>query len=227
MKTEFSGSTGKKGAVLLLILVVLLWAFGDSCAEENRATVARCFDGDTVKLMDRRVVRLAGIDTPELAHGETAEQFYARQSKKDLEGLVAGQKVLLEEASVGEKDRYGRIISDLRLPDGQSVSDLMVRQGSAYFYPHGDLLPALQERLLKLQREAINERAGLWEELLRSPVAAENYIGNRESLRFFPLDCAHAQKIKPRNRVYFGTLMDAFLAGFAPARVCPFWPKAR
>lgn len=31
--------------------------------------------------------------------------------------------------------------------------------------------------------------------------------------------------MKPRNRIHFGTLMDAFMAGYAPARVCPFWPE--
>ena len=190
-------------------------------------SVARCFDGDTVKLTDRRIVRLAGIDTPELAHEKTYEQFYAKKAQKELESLVTGHKVSLGEASVENKDRFGRLICDLILEDGQSISELMVRRGAAFYYPHKDLLPDLQARLLEEQKAAIETRQGMWEELLASPVARQNYIGNRDSLRFFPNDCPQAQKIKPRNRVYFETLMDAFLAGFAPARVCPFWPKAQ
>ncbi|MCR5815215.1 MAG: thermonuclease family protein [Desulfovibrio sp.] len=189
--------------------------------------VARCFDGDTVKLTDRRVVRLAGIDSPELAHEKIREQFYAKSAQKELERLVAGHKLTLGQASVNSKDRFGRIVADLLLEDGQSVSELMVRHGAAFYYPHKDLLPDLQERLLEEQKAAIETRQGMWEELLASPVAKQNYIGNRDSLRFFPNDCPQAQKIKPRNRVYFETLMDAFLAGFAPARVCLFWPDAR
>ncbi|MBO4369571.1 MAG: thermonuclease family protein [Desulfovibrio sp.] len=211
----------------LLCFPSLSFGKEEGTGDADTAVVARCFDGDTVKLMDRRVVRLGGIDTPELAHGNLYEQFYARKAQKLLENLVSGKKVTLIEVSVNSKDNYGRIIADLMLEDGRSVSDTMVRQGAAFFYPHKDLLPDLQERLRSLQREAIEERAGLWAELLEHPIAGQNYIGNRDSLRFFPADCPQAQSIKPRKRVYFGTLMDAFLAGFAPSRVCPFWPRAQ
>ena len=100
----------------------------------------------------------------------------------------------------------------------------MIRNGAAYFYPHQDLSPQLQERLRNLQHEAIAGRRGMWAFLLSQPVAKNTYLGNKESLRFFPADCAEAQHIRPRNRVYFGNLMDAFMAGYAPARVCSFWP---
>ncbi|MBQ9536166.1 MAG: thermonuclease family protein [Desulfovibrionaceae bacterium] len=195
--------------------------------DATKPGVAYCFDGDTVKLTDRRVVRIAGIDTPEIAHGDQPEQFYAKVAKKVLEGLVEGHKVTLEQTSTAGKDRYGRVVADILLEDGQSLAELMVRQGAAFFYPHRDLLPDFQERLLTLQRTAIRERQGLWAELLEMPVAHSNYIGNKDTLRFFPADCPQALKIKPRNRVYFGTLMDAFVAGFAPARICVFWPAAK
>lgn len=220
--SSFSACCAAFFAVLFLFVSVLR----TQAEEAQVATVARCFDGDTVKLMDRRIVRLAGIDSPELAHEQTREQFYARTAQQELTRLVAGHKVVLTQASVAPKDRYGRIIADLTLEDGQSVSDLMISRGAAFFYPHKDLLPELQERLLELQKVAIENRAGFWEELLSGPAGQKNYVGNRDSLRFFPADCPQADKIKPRHRVYFGTLMDAFLAGFAPARVCVFWPNA-
>ncbi|MBO4335621.1 MAG: thermonuclease family protein [Desulfovibrio sp.] len=216
-------------ALLLGLCLLCLCLCKDTWAQAEPANsaVARCFDGDTVKLTDRRVVRLAGIDAPELAHEKIAEQFYARAAQKELESIVTGHKISLGEASVHNKDRFGRVIAELMLEDGQSVCELMVRRGAAFYYPHKDLLPDLQKRLLEEQIAAIETRQGMWEELLASPVAKMNYIGNRDSLRFFPNDCPQAQKIKPRNRVYFETLMDAFLAGFAPSRVCPFWPDAR
>ena len=103
----------------------------------------------------------------------------------------------------------------------------MVREGAAFVYPHKGQDPELLERLLSLQRQAIQQRKGMWEHLLSLPVAHQTYLGNRNSQRFFPADCTEAQRIKPRNRVYFGTLMDAFLLGYAPARVCPFWPTEK
>jgi len=188
------------------------------------ATVAHCFDGDTFKLTDRRVVRLAGIDSPELSKGGRKGQFFAREARDQLSTLVKGQQVQLLQAGVKHRDPHGRILAEVLLPDGTSLNEIMIRNGAAYFYPHQDLNPHLQERLRSLQHEAIAGRRGMWAFLLSQPVAKNTYLGNKESLRFFPADCAEAQHIRPRNRVYFGNLMDAFMAGYAPARVCPFWP---
>ena len=186
--------------------------------------VATCFDGDTLKLTDRRIVRLAGIDAPELAKGDRKGQLFAREARGQLTTLTQGQQVKLLQAGVKHRDLHGRILAEVLLPDGRSLNEIMVRDGAAYFYPHRDLSPQLQERLRNLQHEAIAERRGMWGFLLSQPVAKNTYLGNKESLRFFPSDCAEAQKIRPRNRVYFGNLMDAFMAGYAPARICPFWP---
>ncbi|MDD4701071.1 MAG: thermonuclease family protein [Desulfovibrio sp.] len=186
--------------------------------------VAHCFDGDTLKLTDRRTVRLAGVDAPELSKGDRKGQLFAREARDQLTSLTQGQQVMLLQAGVKQRDMHGRLLAEVLLPDGRSLNEVMVRNGAAYFYPHRDLSPRLQERLRTLQHEAISERRGMWGFLLSQPVAKNTYLGNKESLRFFPADCAEAQSIRPRNRVYFGNLMDAFMAGYAPARVCPFWP---
>lgn len=77
--------------------------------------VARCFDGDTLKLTDRRIVRLAGIDAPEVAHDGGKAQFYARQSREELDRLAKGRKVHLFAAGINSRDRHGRIVADVRL----------------------------------------------------------------------------------------------------------------
>ena len=223
--SKWSRQTAK--AALLILFCCLLPAAVRAEQEplpQPEGVVARCFDGDTLKLTDRRVVRLAGIDTPETGRDNSKPQYYAREARQELDALAKGQKVCLFAAGVKSKDRYGRIVADVRLEDGRSLSDLMIERGAAFYYPHQDQNPHLQERLRALQEQAINERRGLWAYLLSLPLAHLNYTGNRDSLRFFPADCPDAQHIKPRNRVYFGTLMDAFLAGYAPARVCQFWP---
>lgn len=224
--SKWLGHAGK--AVLPLLLCCLLLPFGARAQEtplpQPGGVVARCFDGDTLKLADRRIVRLAGIDAPELAHDGEKAQYYARQSRQELNRLAQGRKVRLFAAGLNSRDRHGRIVADARLEDGQSLSELMLEQGAAFYHPCKDLNPQWQERLRALQEQAISERRGLWAQLLSLPLARENYTGNRNSLRFFPAGCPEAEHIKPRNRVYFGTLMDAFLAGYAPARICEFWP---
>lgn len=203
------------------------WSVTDQQLEQTGGTVAHCFDGDTLKLRDRRVVRLAGIDAPELGCGQTQPQYYAREARTELERLTKGKQVSLHAAGVNDHDRHGRLVAELRLADGRSLNELMVASGAAFFYPHRDLGPEFQERLRALQAQAIHERRGFWAHLLSLPLARETYVGNRASLRFFPVNCPEARNIKPRNRIHFGTLMDAFLAGYAPARICLFWPSAR
>jgi len=187
--------------------------------------VACCFDGDTIKLNDRRVVRLAGIDAPEVARKNTPAQYYSRQSRQMLESIVRGKTVSLIFPGISPKDRHGRLVAEVLLQDGKSVNQMMVERGAAFFYPHQDLGPEFQEKLRELQAEAISDRRGMWEHLLALPVAKGHFVGNKASLRFFPVDCPTSGKIKPRNRENFGTLMDAFLAGYAPARFCIFWPE--
>lgn len=187
--------------------------------------VAFCFDGDTVKLTDRRVVRLAGIDTPEIQHGQNSAQYFSRAARAILETVTKGRKVTLLVAGSQIRDNYGRFLAELMLEDGTSVCELMIAKGAAFYYPHTDLRPSFGERLLALQKIAIKQRVGMWELLLDQPLAKQQYIGNRASLRFFPINCAEARRIKPRNKVVFGNLMDAFSAGYAPARICPFWPN--
>lgn len=178
-----------------------------------------------MQLTNRSRVRLAGIDTPELKPRKGKPQFYAREARELLTRLARGQEILLFAVGKEDRDKHGRIIADVRLKDGRSLNGIMVREGAAFFYPHKGLDTAYQDWLLALQAEAIKERRGMWAEVLSRPEALKNYTGNRNSLRFFPSDCPDARKMKPRNRIHFGTLMDAFMAGYAPARVCPFWPE--
>ena len=211
-------------ACILCIFFHFAWPTSLEAAELYDGVAAFCFDGDTIKLTDRRVVRLAGIDTPELHNGKEHPQYYAREAMKELLSLVQGKVVHLISVNEDDRDHYGRIVADVILPDGRSLSDIMISNGAAFVYPHKGLEEHFIERLRILQNKAISERRGMWEFILAMPAAHRTYIGNRQSRRFFTADSPFVQHIKPRNRVIFGTLMDAFTAGYAPARPCPFWP---
>lgn len=227
MKTRLS-------IILILAGALIAYMLNDGTAQNSTppaitanhpaGTVVHCFDGDTFKLKDRRVVRLAGIDAPEVPHGEQKGQLYARKSRQLLRDQAQGKKITLSFPTVHPKDRFGRLVAEAFLENGQSLNASLIEEGAAFFYPHQDLNPEFQEKLKRLQAIAIHEKRGMWEELLSQPFAQEPYIGNRQSLRFFPVDCPELQNIKPRNKVHFGNLMDAFLAGYAPARICIFWP---
>lgn len=210
--------------ILLLycqIVLSLLLVFPAAAAE-----VIYCFDGDTVKLSDGRVVRLAGIDTPERQHGSTPAQYYAEESTRFLEELVLHRHVRLH--AVTEKgtlirDRYQRLVAEILLEDGSSVNKILVVSGAAFIYFHYNISTYCAS-LLPLQREALRERRGFWAYVLKAAEAKKRYVGNSNSRRFFPPRSPEAGHISRRHRIYFASLEAAFVQGFSPARNCSIWP---
>lgn len=188
--------------------------------------VERVIDGDTCQLADGRRVRLAGIDAPELAHGGRPAQYYALEAMETLKRLTQGLSVQL--VPVGEgRDRFGRTLGDLRLPDGKRVSERMLAAGAAFVFWFSDLPRTEVERLLAVQRRAMAVGAGFWPRILALEAPRRPYVGNTASHRFHAPDCSDARKIRRSNRVLLPTQAQAFLLGYAPARDCSPWPLAR
>ena len=96
-------------------------------AEAERARVERVVDGDTVYLEGLEdSVRLIGVDAPEATtevecYGPEATEFVER-----VAGPGSEVRYLLGEE---ERDRYGRFLAHLWLPDGRMLGQLLVRQG--------------------------------------------------------------------------------------------------
>lgn len=140
----------------VLLLSVLLSFSAHSQAFEGK--VVSISDGDTISVMHEGApvkIRLNGIDSPESgqAFGTKARQFVSE--------LAFGQTVTVHEHG---KDKYGRVIGEIVLPDGRSLNQEMVRAGFAWWYKEysGD------EELEALELEARAAQKGLWSE--SSPV---------------------------------------------------------
>ncbi|WP_428569183.1 MAG: thermonuclease family protein [Solidesulfovibrio sp. DCME] len=189
-------------------------------------TVARVFDGDTCRLADGRVLRLAGVDAPETAHGGAPAQYYAAEAAAAFARLVTGKPLGLVVSGDGG-DRFGRLLGDLRLPDGTSVTEALLARGAVFVFWHRDMAEVDFERLLAVQRRAMGTGQGMWPRLLDGPPPARPFVGNANSRRFHAWDCPEAARVSPRNRVLLRNLGDAFGRGFAPARECTPWPAAR
>ena len=187
--------------------------------------VAQVFDGDTCRLADGRTVRLAGIDAPETAHGGVPAQYFADAARAALARRVMGRELRLVRAGQGG-DRFGRVLGDFVLPDGASVAEALVADGATFVFWHRDLSPALFDRLLAAERQAMAAGRGFWPRLLAQQPPSRPYVGNAASRRFHDADCPQGRAVSPRNRVAFPDLRAAFAAGFAPARECTPWPAA-
>jgi micrococcal nuclease len=97
--------------------------------DARTARVERVVDGDTIRLAGVGPVRLIGIDTPE-THGATVECFGPEATRYVERLLPRGARVRYV---VGEepRDRYGRLLVYLYMPDGAALNHVLVTAGYA------------------------------------------------------------------------------------------------
>ena len=107
---------------VLLTCLVLLLSPSVSFADFSGPVVS-VLDGDTIDVLHSQQperIRLNGIDCSEKgqAFGQKAKQFTST--------LVHGKEVTIHVLS---KDRHGRTVADVVLPDGTNVSRELLRAG--------------------------------------------------------------------------------------------------
>lgn len=196
-------------------LALLLLFCADGVGAEQWVAVKRVNDGDTVTLADGRLVRYIGVNAPEINHERnTAEPFGFDARSRNIE-LIGPRRIRLE-FDIERFDDYGRTLAYVFLPDGSMVNEKLLQSGAAHCLYR---MPNVKHevRLLKAQREAMQERRGMWGEWREKE---GRYVGNRNSRRFHAAACPEVKRISPKNRVVFSKRWDAFWAGYSPAREC-------
>ncbi len=98
-------------------------------AVDFSARVNGISDGDTITVLrngrTQVKIRLHGVDAP-----ETGQDFGSR-AKQAASELAFGKTVTVKER---DRDRYGRTVADVILPDGKSLNQEMVWRGMAWWY---------------------------------------------------------------------------------------------
>jgi endonuclease YncB( thermonuclease family) len=116
-------------------------------------------DGDTITVLVNNSptrIRLYGIDCPEIAHKAGDEtQPFGTKAKEFTKELCAGKEVTVIEK---DKDRYGRIVAIVMLPDGKNLNEELLRNGLAWHYKKYDD----NEAWKKLELQAREAKKGLW-----------------------------------------------------------------
>jgi len=121
--------------------------------------VLRVVDGDTLEIESIGEVRLIGVDTPELYHPLKPVQFFAREASDLVKELVSGLSVRLE-YDREKKDKYGRTLAYVYLPDGRCLNEEIIRRGYGYAYTRFPFKYLMKYRQLEAQARA--EGLGLW-----------------------------------------------------------------
>ncbi|MDQ7029693.1 MAG: thermonuclease family protein [Ardenticatenia bacterium] len=158
------------------------------------ARVARVVDGDTVELESGERVRYLGVDAPETTGNPNVTQAepLAQEATRFNRALVEGQRVWLLPDTT-DRDRYGRLLRWVFLPDGTFVQAELVRQGYAFV---NIIAPddRFAELLRDLEARAKAERRGVWARsaaplptatplALPPPATPEQPRGGREACR--------------------------------------------
>jgi micrococcal nuclease len=161
-------------------LLLLFLPFACSPESGPQQKVVGVMDGDTIEILENNrptKVRLYGIDAPEKA------QDYGSRARQFVSDLVFGKNVRLIEKG---KDRYGRVIGIVLLPDGRSLNEEVVRNGYAWYYRDYAKDPVLE----RLEEDARQSGRGLWE--MANPTAPWEFRKNRRSAS------ANASPAKPK-----------------------------
>lgn len=141
-------------AALLLAALVL-----QPTSLPTTGTVERIVDGDTLVLARIGAVRLIGVDTPESKHPLKPVERFSKEATAFLERLAHGQEVRIEYDQT-PRDRYGRLLAYLYLPDGRCVNAEIIRQGYGFAYVKYPF--KYMDAYRALEREARDAGRGLW-----------------------------------------------------------------
>lgn len=125
----------------------------------NRYAVQKVVDGDTLRLVDGRSVRLIGINAPELAHHGRPTEAFADAARKRLQALVAASDgAVALQPGKQRQDHYGRLLAHAYDVRGQNLEAQLLGEGLGFLVA---VAPNLE--LVDCQRaaEQAARRAGL------------------------------------------------------------------
>lgn len=209
---------------ILLAVVCLFFTPAHAWAAGVFGVVDFVPDGDTVVFESGEVVRMIGIDAPETGKDGQPDQYFAADSRDALKRLTLGERV--EARLVGpERDRHGRLLGVVLLPDGRNANELQLLGGLAYYYHFQDHPGWLESTYMGLQRSAIRSGAGFWPKILSLPVAEKPWVGypNRRA------EPARGCRVgaEKSGLKWFDNLEQVLINGYAPVRKYSPWSGVR
>ena len=156
---------------LLAGLILVLPACADEPADTLQGTVAWVHDGDSLEIDTLGKVRLIGIDTPE-REDSPRDRFLEKQGipaprQREIYQTakafnirhVKGQTISLS-FDHPPRDRYGRLLAYVYLPDGRLLNRMLLEQGLAVVYRKFSF--RMKQDFLAAEEQAKQAGVGLW-----------------------------------------------------------------
>lgn len=147
-----------------LIIVALAALLYPLLMQPAEGEVVKVVDGDTIEVYiegKRERVRLLGIDTPELHRPEKGVEPFAQEASDYTRRRLSGRRVkLIRDPDSDDRDKYGRLLRFVELPDGSDFSAELVEEGYARVLL--DYSCSRKQIYLDLQKEARESGVGMW-----------------------------------------------------------------
>lgn len=146
------------------VLVVLLLCLVATALASETGQVTNVVDGDTLKVAiggPVETIRLIGVDTPETVHPNKPVEFFGKEASAFTRRMAEGQLVRLEADAQGtDRDKYGRLLRYVFLPDGKLLNAEIISQGYGHAYTRFPF--SRMEEFRALERQAREANRGLW-----------------------------------------------------------------
>jgi endonuclease YncB( thermonuclease family) len=210
----------KKASLAGAFFVSAIWlsgaqAFCPAPAGLASVTVQRVVDGDTLRLIDGRSVRMIGLNTPELGRQGRSDEPFAVAARQRLQVLVdaSGGRVGLRPGKQA-KDHYGRTLAHIYSASGANLEAQMLADGLGFqvaVAPNVDLVACQQAA----ERSARLAGLGLWRQ---SPVLKAEQIQRSG----FAVISGRVSKVQRNRGGIWIELKDALVLRVAPNLVGQF-----
>ena len=125
--------------------------------------IKRVIDGDTVKTVDDKTIRILGVDTPEINWDENTADYYGYKARDFTKEQLLNEKVYLE-YDTEKSDDYGRTLAYIYLNDGQLFNNQLLENGYAHLMivkPNNKY----EKKFKKTAKKAREKKVGIWNRL--------------------------------------------------------------
>ncbi len=126
--------------------------------------VIRVVDGDTVKvdIDGGESVRVIGIDTPETVHPDKPTECGGSEATAAARELLDGKKVaVVYDRTQDRRDKYGRLLAYLDIPESGDFGEAMLRKGHAEEYTYAAPYQR-RETYRSAEQQARSAGRGVW-----------------------------------------------------------------
>lgn len=128
-------------------------------------SVTHIVDGDTVDVNingETERIRLIGLNTPETVDPRRPVECFGKEASDKAKSILTGQKVKIEtDPTQGMRDKYGRLLAYIFLPDGTLFNKMMIEEGYGHEYTY-NLPYKYQAEFKAAQTRARENKTGLW-----------------------------------------------------------------